>query len=332
MRRAFVPIAVLTAASALVGVSAGAAAAQSVPTNGAGLRYLSWPGKPPVGARSTPAPVPTEAAPSVVAVSRALPLARLAPPPAASASSSASSTASPPSPGLAASTSRQGLTPASAWTAPPTAGRDVPSAYPTPAPGQPPAEAQVQAAEPAPLPYSTEAQPVAAGQAIAAELISAPAPAPQQDQTVLAQAAPAPQTAPPASPVVEAAVQPDAVEAAGDPMAPRRDAPIFRLMRPQAGVAADGETVAAAQPTASAPLPAAPRDQTARYYSVHRQAGRQPDAIPAPQPTYLDALPVQMTQTPKSDDLAQPDGPPALIRNANGALRAAPQTSADDLP
>ena len=41
---------------------------------------------------------------------------------------------------------------------------------------------------------------------------------------------------------------------------------------------------------------------------------------------------MQMTQTPKSDDLAQPDGPPALIRNANGSLRAVPQTQADDLP
>ena len=73
-------------------------------------------------------------------------------------------------------------------------------------------------------------------------------------------------------------------------------------------------------------------DNSARYYSVHRQAGRHPDAISAPQPTYLDALPVQMTQTPQSNDLAQPDGPPALIRNANGSLRAAPQTQADDLP
>ena len=124
---------------------------------------------------------------------------------------------------------------------------------------------------------------------------------------------------------------------AADPMAPRRDAPIFRLMRPQAGVAADGATNGAANGAAPAAAPQqaaqlAPGEQTARYYSVHRQAGRHPDAIPAPQPTYLDALPVQMTQTPQSNDLAQPDGPPALIRNANGSLRAAPQTQADDLP
>ena len=81
----------------------------------------------------------------------------------------------------------------------------------------------------------------------------------------------------------------------------------------------------------AAPTPTAD-DNSARYYSVHRQAGRHPDAIPAPQQTYLDAMPVQMAQTPQSSDLAQPDGPPALIRNANGALRAVPQTEADNLP
>ena len=43
-------------------------------------------------------------------------------------------------------------------------------------------------------------------------------------------------------------------------------------------------------------------------------------------------MPVQMAQTPQSSDLARPDGPPALIRNANGALRAVPQTEADNLP
>ena len=92
-----------------------------------------------------------------------------------------------------------------------------------------------------------------------------------------------------------------------------------------------GAPLDAAAVAASGQTPVA-GDSSARYYSVHRQAGRHPDAIPAPQQTYLDAMPVQMAQTPQSSDLAQPDGPPALIRNANGSLRAVPQTQADDLP
>lgn len=126
----------------------------------------------------------------------------------------------------------------------------------------------------------------------------------------------------------EPAPQP-AQAAVADPMAPRRDAPIYRLQRPQAGAPLDAAAVAASGQ--AAPTPTAD-DNSARYYSVHRQAGRHPDAIPAPQQTYLDAMPVQMAQTPQSSDLAQPDGPPALIRNANGSLRAVPQTEADNLP
>ena len=68
------------------------------------------------------------------------------------------------------------------------------------------------------------------------------------------------------------------------------------------------------------------------HRQAHRQAGRQPDPIQAVQPLYLDALPVEMTQTPSSTDLAQPDAPPALLRNSDGTVRAMPQTEADDLP
>lgn len=302
MRRALVLTTVLTAASVL----AGGAVAQSAPTNGAGLRYLSWPGKPPVGARPAPAPAPThtpaspEAAPTVIAASRTLPLARLAPPPADT----------PPAP---SPSPRRGLTPASDWTNP-QAARNVPQAYPTfapvrsaEAPVQPSTSTAVEA--PAPVPYQPAPQQVAASQP--------PAPQPAPAET------PAVQPTPDQAPTAQAGQQ-----AAADPMAPRRDAPIYRLMRPQTGVALDGAAVAGAQQAAQLP----PGEQTARYYSVHRQAGRHPDTIVTPQPTYLDALPVQMTQTPKSDDLAQPDGPPALIRNANGSLRAVPQTQADDLP
>ncbi|MBD3837936.1 MAG: hypothetical protein IE911_14795, partial [Brevundimonas sp.] len=143
---------------------------------------------------------------------------------------------------------------------------------------------------------------------------------------------PGPTSPEPAAPAPQARLQPElqpqpapvqaavAEAAAADPMAPRRDAPIFRLQRP------DGTTAAA--PEAGA----APSAQGARYYSVHRQAGHEPDAIRTPAPVYLDALPVQMAQTPNSADLAQPDGPPALVRSTNGSVRALPQTQADDLP
>ena len=114
-----------------------------------------------------------------------------------------------------------------------------------------------------------------------------------------------------------------------DPMAPRRDAAIFRLQRPQ-GV--EPAPPAAAAPNQIAALQPQTQAQGVRYYSVHRQAGRHPDAIPAPQQTYLDALPVEMSQTPSSTDLAQPDAPPALMRDASGKVRPMPQTEPDALP
>ena len=314
MRRALVLTTVLTATSALACAWAGTAVAQSAPTNGAGLRYLSWPGKPPVGARLTPSPSPArtpasaEPTPTVIAASRTLPLPRLAPPPA----------------------TRPGLTPASDWINP-QAARNIPQADPTPAPPQRPVQAEAHApvqdaAQTPPVSDAPVAYQPAPHQVAAVPSAMQPAPA--------AQVAAAPQTAPGETPAAQpspdqtASAQAPSAQAAADPMAPRRDAPIYRLMRPQSGVALDGAAVAGSQQAAQLP----PGEQTARYYSVHRQAGRHPDTIVTPQPTYLDALPVQMTQTPKSDDLAQPDGPPSLIRNANGSLRAVPQTQADDLP
>ena len=333
MRRALVLTTVLTAAAALAGTAAAQSAAPSAPVNGAGLRYLSWPGKPPVGARPTSAP-----ATAPVPVSRTLPLARLAPPP--SATSAPAPIPDAPSHAASVETPRRGLTPATAWTgqsplthpSPQTGAPAAPSAYPTAM--TPPASAPSPVMTPVaeePAPYQPAPDQVAARQPAPTPL-PAPEPAAPAPQTPAAQP-PAPQPAYAQSSSAEAAsVQAQQAEApqpqAADPMAPRRDAPIYRLMRPQTGVAVDGAAVAGPQQAAQL----APGEQTARYYSVHRQAGRHPDAIPAPQPTYLDALPVQMTQTPQSTDLAQPDGPPALIRNANGALRAVPQTQADDLP
>lgn len=115
-------------------------------------------------------------------------------------------------------------------------------------------------------------------------------------------------------------------------MAPRRDAPIFRL-----APGAQGAPSPAAQPVAQTPSEApmaavTPAGQAARYYSVHRQAGRQPDAVAMPQPVYLDALPVELTQPPASRDLAEPGGPPTLLRGADGRVQAMTPTTDGDLP
>ncbi|WP_242078090.1 hypothetical protein [Brevundimonas diminuta] len=300
MRRALAVTIVLTA----VNLAAGAAVAQQAPTNASGLRYLSWPGKPQVSARATPTPAVIQAetpVPTVTAANRtlpgAIPLARLSPAP-----SVTPSVTTPRS---------NGLTPASAWM-PQRAPMQAEPAQTAPVEAAPAETAPVQATRVAPSPYVAEPQPSA--------------PQPQPEPQMQAKPAPVPQQAAQAEP--EPAPQP-AQAAVADPMAPRRDAPIYRLQRPQAGAPLDAAAVAAGGQ--AAPTPTA-GDNSARYYSVHRQAGRHPDAIPAPQQTYLDAMPVQMAQTPQSSDLAQPDGPPALIRNANGALRAVPQTEADNLP
>lgn len=95
-----------------------------------------------------------------------------------------------------------------------------------------------------------------------------------------------------------------------DPYAPRRDAPVFRLRASQS-----------AKPDAAPELsPATPHGT--RYYSVHRQVGRQPDATPLPEPVYLDALPVQLSSPVSSEDLAAPPSAPQIIRDANGRVRA----------
>ncbi len=286
MRHALILSTALIAACA----ASGAAMAQSSASGAGGLRYLSWPGKPPVaqGAAPTlrriPQPTPVAAVDTPVSF---IPPARLPTP----------APASKPTP-------HRGLTPASDWIAP------VPTMATTP-------------------------QPYVA------------APPPVQAETVVAAQAPAPAQSPvQAQPHTQTQAQAEAApEPAFDPMAPRRDAPIFRLQRqttaqtaPETAAQAQGGTkgetgaeTASAAPPAMLQAALAPV-QGARFYSVHRQAGHQPDRINPVQPIYLDALPVEMTQTPSSADLAQPDGPPALQRNSDGSVRAMPQTTGDDLP
>lgn len=276
--------------AALMG--AGAAAAQ-VATTSEGLRYLSWPGKPPV-ARGPDARVPARASSAQTTAPRAtlaaLPLARL------------------DAPASTAVAARRGLTPASDWLSPAVASQPVSQPRPYEATTPQPAPVQVASAQPEPV-----QAPIVRAPVVQAPVVQAAA-----DRT-----APAPQNAPQPTP------QADAL---GDPMAPRRDAPIFRLTQTSMAAAAPAATPpvqtaavqAEASPLASVPS-AAP--QGARFYSVHRQAGHRPDPIPQAQPVYLDALPVEMSQTPSSADLAQPDGPPALIRNRDGSVRAAPPSA-----
>ena len=57
----------------------------------------------------------------------------------------------------------------------------------------------------------------------------------------------------------------------------------------------------------------------ARYYSVHREAGREPDPTTLPAPFFLDSAPV---------DLAEPPPPPTLMRNQGGL---APSVAGDAL-
>lgn len=230
--------------------------------------------------------------------------------------------------------------------------RTVPEQAPIPAPrpaDTPPVRRQLTPEQtpppmPEPLrpmtPRPAPAQPAPAQPRPVATPPVPPAPAPSQTiqpQTIQPAPSPEPPPAPPAAPSGPAY----------DPMAPRRDAPIFQLQRnaPPADApapkAADPE--AASPGAASAPRPTQPVAQTsappsshvqtapgdapaqggARYYSVHRQAGRQPDSTPLPAPSYLDALPVELDPPIASDDLAQPPEAPAVIRDAQGRLRAA---------
>lgn len=145
--------------------------------------------------------------------------------------------------------------------------------------------------------------------------------------------APATSSAPNPTPAARAA------PAVADPMAPRRDALIFRMQ------GATGTATPAASPPAQtvAPTPAVerpamtasaagPSEQGARYYSVHRQNNRQPDPTPLPTTSYVDAIAVDLPASLASQDLAAPPEPPTLVRNAEGRLQAMPDTSIPDQP
>lgn len=299
MRRAHsLPIALLAATTL-----AGAAVAQTPqPTVRQDLRQLSWPGRnaaAPSAASPVSAPARTDLRRSNLVI------------PHGGFSAAEPAPVAPP-----ASAPRRTLTPANAWLRSPPPPPPSAPAVSAPAPARAEAVAPPPVT-PAPMPEYLPAQG-GRGQRAPADIVYA-----------------APPEAPPAHVPAPAPDQP------ADPMAPRRDAPIFRIQQPAPPPASVAEApVAAEQDQADVPRPRyvaevtntgeRPPQQGARYYSVHRQNGRQPDALAMPDPTYVDALAITMTQTPASQDLAEPDQGPTLIRDSQGRTRPVPAASDGD--
>jgi hypothetical protein len=205
-----------------------------------------------------------------------------------------------PAPGPA----RRTLTPANAWLRPPA---PPPEPVPTPAP--------TTAAAPPPIAAPARPRPEylpqgGGGQPVPAEVIY-PAPAPAEEAAAVA-----------------------------DPMAPRRDALIFQMQQspppppqsaPQTPPAPRAEAAPQPRPVIEAANAGnAPTREGGRYYSVHRQNGREPDALTIPEPTYVDGIVASGIETIASQDLAEPDQGPTLIRDRNGNMRAAPAPSDGD--
>jgi hypothetical protein len=185
----------------------------------------------------------------------------------------------------------RGLTPASAWLGP----RVAPAfASGTPAPVPYAASEMIPAPLAASIPApSTYAQPAPIPEPVER---AAPDPmAPRRDAAIFSLQRQAP-------PAQHEPAQLD--EHAADPMAPRRDARIFQL-QPQS--APPQQTAEAAPPQG-----AQTEQSRSRYYSVHRDAGRQPDPAVLPEPVYFDSVTV---------DLAEPPASEPLVRDAQGRRR-----------
>jgi len=293
-----------------VALFAGTASAQAA-GEARGLRYLSWPGR---GEASTAAPGGPAVAPPPARTRHDLRRPNTVIP----HGGFASDAPAPAAPGLTpAPAARRTLTPANAWMQPP------PRPEPAPPVAAPAPAAPVSASPPPSPPPQPRGAPdylpdAGRGQPVPAEVIYAPAPA----AAAPAEAAPF------------------------DPMAPRRDAPIFRMQQDAPAAAPAPRTVEAPSPVDQpdgARAPAQPRRvaevsnsgerppaRGGRYYSVHRQNGRQPDALAMPDPTYVDALVVTMPETIASQDLAAPEQGPTLIRDSQGRVRPAAAASDGD--
>ena len=314
MSRVAILAAVAILSAGVATLTAGEASAQAAPADAqaAGLRYLAWNG------RSGPPATPTAGTPSVAGAPGLRRPNLVIPHGGFSAVAPAPSRAT-----TAAAAPRQGLTPANAWMRRPAA----------PDPARP--VDAVRAAPPAPAPVARlVAQPAVPAR---------PTPEYLPNQGGRGQPAPAEAVyAPAPAPIAEAPAFDPA-----DPMAPRRDAPVFRMQRSaavappdapaapepapaRAAAAARRETAPARIATVTPNTADRPTVESARYYSVHRQDGRQPDPIAMPEPTYVDALAISVPESLASQDLAQPAEPPTMIRDGQGHLRAAPAASDGD--
>lgn len=292
MRRALI----LTAAFSAL--SASSAMAQGQQPQAAGPRYLGWAGRTTDTAARGPRSASADGLRRPAAV---IPHAGIGAPPLTVASANVSAPRTPDR------VQRSGLTPASAWLSPEA---DAPAPIPVQPEYRPERPAPTQ-----PAPVQPAPQPVRA----------APPPAPQPTRPVeqprIEQPAPAPVRALPEVPEFDPA----------DPMAPRRDAPVFRMQQPGTAAAQPMPQPARAeaqQPPQQAQVPQTASantgqpTQTARYYSVHRPSGRQPDPVTLPDQVTLDEL--QLTELPTSTDLAEPQAGPTLMRNGEGRMVPVP--------
>ena len=270
-----------------------------------GMRYLSWGGKPAGTTndglrRASASPASPAASGQVQPVSLAVPTAAPTP----------TVTPTPARPNRYGSVSGAGLTPASAWIKP----RAAPAeSYAPPAPELQAAQApQAYAPQPQPQPIVeprpepqavAEAPQTAQSRAVRQDAYSA---APPEDQMAM-QPTPQPVPAPSPSPT------PAVAEAPADPMAPRRDALIFRMggQAPAAPRQQDASPGSEAPRQLAQAAPArsdAPARQGARYYSVHREAGHQPDPMILPESVFIGG----------SADLAEPPPAPVVQRAVKG--------------
>ncbi len=184
-----------------------------------------------------------------------------------------------------------------------------PSAQGTPAPastGVPVGTERSSPAEPMPVraaPYTSGTAQITQGGAPAG-LTPSPLLA-RPDLGVIA----SPRAVAPAASV--SASRPEAARASAMSPSPAQPAPapLSAGQPAPASAAASASTSASAAASAPAPQARVQADHdTARYYSVHRGNGREPDAPVIPEPFFLDHAPV---------DLAEPPPPPTL-RNGRG--------------
>jgi hypothetical protein len=105
-----------------------------------------------------------------------------------------------------------------------------------------------------------------------------------------------------------------------DPMAPRRDAPIFRIQGAQPPPQQPPPPQNQAQ-TASNVSSEGPGRNSARFYSLHRAAGLQPDRTELPESVYA-VIPESAFFDAARTDLAEPPPPPVQTRTFNGRVQA----------